>query len=191
MVETPAGGARHRAAIHRLALAVALAGCIAGDIAAETVFDPSATRRCVAEATARSPALAGNAVLDCVGPSARACMMSPAGQSPAGMIHCLREELRHWEDRLQMAFAARLRAGIAEDAASGKTSTPAPSLVSTLYDMQAAWITYRDAACSHERARWLGGPASEPAILACQMHKTAQQALRLEGWWSFEAWWSQ
>lgn len=54
----------------------------------------------------------------------------------------------------------------------------------TLRTMQLAWIVFRDAACLHEQAQWMGGTGAGPATLACHMHETARQALKLEGWWA-------
>lgn len=58
------------------------------------------------------------------------------------------------------------------------------SLADALRKMQRAWVSFRDAACLYEQAQWLGGTGGGPATMACQMHETARQALKLEGWWS-------
>jgi uncharacterized protein YecT (DUF1311 family) len=63
------------------------------------------------------------------------------------------------------------------------STAPVTPLGALLKAMQRAWIAYRDAACRHEQAQWMGGTGGGPARMSCHAHETAQQALRLEGWW--------
>lgn len=147
-------------------------------------FSPTATLACVTEADANTPGRTGHAVLDCVGRSAQACMMTPGGDSTLGMMECLDAELAYWNDRLAVALADRQQAARANDAdVFSLRSTPA-SVAAALDEMQSAWIAYRNAACLYEQTQWLGGTGGGPATLACHLHETARQALKLDGWWA-------
>jgi len=150
---------------------------------AEPVFSPAATEACVSEAHASSPGLSGHAVLDCAGRAAQACMMTPGGDTTLGMISCLEGELGLWDARLNAAYAVRLEAAKATDAEMSSVRSTTASLEERLRHMQRAWIAFRDAACLYEQAQWLGGTGGGPATMACHMHETARQALKLEGWW--------
>ena len=151
---------------------------------AQPSFVPDATVSCVAEASKASPARSGHAVLDCVGVAAQACMTSPEGGTTIGMMSCLQAELAYWDRRLNLAYAKQMAAAKSEDAAMSSIRATTTSLVDALKGMQRKWISFRDAACLYEQAQWLGGTGGGPATLACHMHETARQALKLEGWWS-------
>ena len=151
---------------------------------AEPVFSVDSTRTCVAGEVSRSPARGGHTVLDCVGRSAQACMATRGGDSTMGMMSCLQSELTYWDGRLNAAYGKRLTAAKTEDASKTSIRGSTVSQVDALRRMQRAWISYRDAACLYEQAQWLGGTGAGPATMACQLHETARQALKLEGWWS-------
>jgi len=158
--------------------------CIGSAALAEPAFAPDATAQCVAAITADTPALSNHAVLDCVGRSAQACMMTRDGGTTLGMIDCLQGEERYWQGRLAAAYGERLRAARKEDAAMNSIRPAEASLEGSLVAMQTAWEAYRNAACLYEQAQWLGGSGAGPATMACHMHETARQALKLEGWWA-------
>jgi uncharacterized protein YecT (DUF1311 family) len=162
---------------------VALVLMSGGAASAEPVFSPDATEACVTEAHATAPGLSGHGVLDCVGRAAGACMMTPGGDTTLGMMACLDGELGYWDARLNAAYAARIAAAQALDDEMRGLGSAAPSVEESLRDMQRAWIPFRDAACRYEQAQWMGGTGGGPATLACHMHETARQALKLEGWW--------
>jgi len=159
-------------------------GLFANRASADPAFEPGPTARCVAEAEIASPRRKGLAVLDCAGRAAAACMATPGGDSTIGMMHCLDAEWRFWDRRLNLAYAARMQAGLAEDQEMKSIRATTGSIASALRDMQRAWIAFRDAACRYEQAQWLGGTGGGPATLACHLHETARQALKLEGWWA-------
>ncbi len=104
----------------------------------------------------------------------------PAGSTTVGMIYCLGEELDWWDARLNAAYQERLAQSRDADAGMADIGATAPSQADALRDMQRAWIAYRDASCYYERSRWGGGTGGGPAISACLMHQTGQQALYLE-----------
>lgn len=155
-----------------------------GAALAEPVFSPAATEACVQEAYAASPGLSSHVVLDCVGRAAGACMMTPGGDTTVGMIACLDGELGYWDARLNVAYAERIAAAQQLDAEMKALGSVTVSVENTLREMQRAWISFRDGACLYEQAQWMGGTGGGPATLACHMHETARQALRLEGWWA-------
>lgn len=147
-------------------------------------FSPQATEACVTQASAASPNLSGQAVLDCPGRAAQACMQTPGGDTTVGMITCLQGELSFWDTRLNAAYGKRMAAAKAEDAEMARIRAATTSLADTLKNMQRAWIAFRDASCLYEQAQWMGGTGGGPATLACHLHETARQTLRLEGWWA-------
>jgi uncharacterized protein YecT (DUF1311 family) len=147
-------------------------------------FDEAATASCVAQAAADDPARAGHAVLDCAGRAARACIAKPGQDNTVGMVACLDAERRYWDARLNAAYARQFAAARRQDAEMTSIRATVASLEASLRAMQRAWIAYRDAACRHEQAQWMGGTGGGPATMSCHVHETARQALRLEGWWS-------
>lgn len=174
---------RGRGVVLGLGLAAGLA-MTAPAASGDPVFETRATAACVASAAAAAPSLSGHAVLDCVGQSAQACMMTPGGDTTVGMIDCLGQELAYWSARLDTAHAEARATAKALDAELRDIGSAAASLTDSLSAMQAAWVDFRDAACRHAQAQWMGGTGGGPATMACHMHETARQALRLEGWWA-------
>lgn len=150
---------------------------------AEPVFSPMATDGCISEAFAASPDRSRNAVLDCVGRSAAVCMTMPGGDTTIGMTDCLGAELIYWDARLNAAYAEQLLVALDQDAEVKEVGSVAPSIEESLRTMQRAWMSFRDASCLYEQAQWMGGTGSGPATVACHMHETARQALKLEGAW--------
>ena len=156
----------------------------AGAVLAEPVFSPATTETCVSEASATSPGLSGHAVLDCIGRSAAACMMTPGGDTTIGMMACLEGELSFWDARLNAAYAVRVAAARDQDGELRAMGSAAASIEDSLRAMQRAWMSFRDASCLYEQAQWMGGTGGGPATLACHMQETARQALKPEGWWA-------
>lgn len=150
---------------------------------AEPVFTPGATDTCVSEAYATSPGLSGHSVLDCVGRAAAACKMTPGGDTTIGMMECLDGERGYWDGRLNAAYAERVAIAKEQDAEMRELGSAAASIEESLRAMQGAWIAFRNASCLYEQAQWMGGSGGGPGTMACHMHETARQALKLEGWW--------
>jgi uncharacterized protein YecT (DUF1311 family) len=149
---------------------------------AEPVFSPSATDTCVSTAYASSPGLSGHAVLDCIGRAAAACMITPGGDTTIGMMDCLKGELGYWDARLNAAYAERVTSAQQQDVEMRNRGSAAASVEDSLRAMRQAWVSFRDASCLYEQAQWMGGTGGGPATMACHMHETARQALKLEGW---------
>lgn len=170
----------------RLGRYLLLAWCLAGlgSLHASPVYTDQATEACVTQAASASPSLSGHAVLACAGLSAQRCMAAPGGDTTVGMMDCLQAELGYWDRRLNAAYARRMGAARAEDAAMTRIRATTASLADSLKAMQRSWMRYRDAACLYEQAQWLGGTGGGPASLACHLHETARQTLKLEGWWA-------
>ncbi len=147
-------------------------------------FEPAATAACVAKAAAESPSRSGHAVLDCPGRAAQACIARPGQDTTVGMIGCLDAERRYWDERLNAAYARQLAEARKQDAEMSSIRATVASQEAALRAMQRAWVGYRDAACLHEQAQWMGGTGGGPATMACHLHETARQSLKLEGWWS-------
>lgn len=147
-------------------------------------FEEAATATCVAQAATRDPARSGHAVLDCAGRAAQACIARPGQDNTVGMIACLDAEWRYWDTRLNAAYSRQLAAAGQQDTEMTSIRATVASQKDSLRAMQRAWIAFRDATCRHEQAQWLGGTGAGPATMACHLHETARQALRLEGWWS-------
>lgn len=139
------------------------------------LFSPDATEVCL-EAITELDARHG-----CIGTSATKCMdESSDGHTTVGMGDCLRHELRYWDARLNTAYSALVVREKAVDAEMAKVGSAAPSVFEPLRAMQRAWITFRDEACTYERAQWGGGSGGGPAAAMCLMQMTGEQALALE-----------
>ncbi len=146
-------------------------------------LNPAATAACVARAEADAPARSGYAVLACPGRAAQDCIAQPGQDNTVGMVTCLDAERRYWDARLNAAFARRLADARKQDAEMASIRATVAAVEPSLRAMQRTWIAYRDAACRHEQAQWMGGTGGGPATMACHLHETARQALLLEGWW--------
>ena len=143
---------------------------------AQSGLDPAVMEACIASGQGRA----------CIGQGAEACMRAmPGGASTIGHAHCQEQERGWWDDQLNLLYHQRMVEARRIDAEPGIPGLPRrPSDVDALRAMQRAWIAYRDAACLHEQAQWMGGTGGGPATMACHLHETARQALKLEGWWS-------
>lgn len=163
---------------------IAISFAMGSDLRAEPLFSEEKTENCVSAITATSPGLSEHRVLDCVGRAAGACMMTPGGDTTVGMLACLDGELAYWDARLNAAYAERIAVAQTQDAELRTLGSANASVEESLRAAQRAWIAFRDASCLYEQAQWMGGTGGGPATLACHMHETARQALKLEGWWA-------
>ncbi len=141
--------------------------------AQDLVYADDATQACLAEAVPGDRA-------KCVGASANACMTdTPGGETTVGMGGCLDRELQYWDGALNAAYGALMDVYKASDAEAQAGGWQTPAQVPALKAMQRAWITYRDARCDFERAKWGGGTGGGPATLQCLMEVTAAQTFLL------------
>lgn len=133
-----------------------------------------------------------NAQESCIGIASRACMPPGEGDAPVA-IACFDAERAQWAMRLTESLDA-LRSQLepppgdsadAEDAASAENGTAAdPNSAATgrlaaLDAMQAAWETWRDAACGFDGALYPGSAVGDVNRADCLMRLTARQAFHL------------
>ncbi|MEO0372234.1 MAG: lysozyme inhibitor LprI family protein [Pseudomonadota bacterium] len=143
--------------------------------AQDLTFSPGATEACL------SGTQDLNGQQACIGASAEACMNdTPGGHSTYGMGGCLSAEADYWDAQLNAAYGAVIAEARATDAEMADIGGPAvASQEDALRAMQRAWIAYRDATCDYEYSQWGGGTGGGPAIAACIMRETGEQALYL------------
>ena len=141
--------------------------------AQDILFSIDHTNACLQEATA------WHETRDCIGASMVQCIeATPLGASTLGMNECTARELEYWDDWLNEAYGILRTQEKAEDVESG--ALPGyTSQADTLLEMQRAWISFRDAKCTYERAQWTGGTGGGPAELSCLLSETAEQTLYL------------
>ena len=137
-------------------------------------YSPEATETCLAKAILPSEDEA------CIGTSAQLCIDTPDGYTTVGMGFCLGYERDYWDARLNAAYGQLMEIEKSVDDEMTKLGSSVPSSAEALRNMQRAWITFRDSACSYEAVQWGGGSGAGPAVANCQMVITGQQALRLE-----------
>lgn len=157
-------------AIYSIVIAMAWAGGVA---AQDVTYSDEATQSCLADAS-------GDACLACVGESANACMAdTEGGSTTVAMGGCLDRERQFWDDRLNTAYSDLMAMYVSADAEAEADGWNTPAQAPTLKAMQRAWISYRDARCDFERAKWGGGTGGSPATAQCLMRVTAEQTLVL------------
>lgn len=141
--------------------------------AQDLVFNSAITTHCMVD-------VEGAARLDCAGASAMVCMdETPGGDTTVGMGGCLNAEYQFWDAALNDAYRDLLTLYGENDAAMLAGGWSAPEQVPLLKAMQRVWITYRDARCDFERAKWGGGSGGGPATYQCLLEVTAAQTLVL------------
>ena len=138
-------------------------------------FSPKALEACIA---AKSDTLDQG---DCIGVSANACMVTDdGGMTTVGMGYCLEQEWLYWDTRLNGAYKEAMTAASQMDADNIADGIRAPRQAHALRDMQRAWISFRDAKCTHASSLWGGGTGAGPAAISCMMVTTGEQVLYLE-----------
>jgi uncharacterized protein YecT (DUF1311 family) len=116
--------------------------------------------RAVATARAEGPAYT---------PAYGRCLAKPDGQSTAGMINCIGDELQIQDKRLTLAYRG----------AQGRLTTPRQK--AALQKAQRAWIAYRDADCdSQTDPDW--GTISRITAANCRLEHTYSRANDLENY---------
>ena len=158
-----------------IAQAFVLSIFISGPVVAQDlVFHAEDVAACLEGAT-------GGDRRDCIGVAADACMIeTPGGSSTVAMGGCLSRELEVWDGMLNAAYGDLMALYAANDAEARAGGWNAPEQVPALKAMQRAWITYRDARCDFERAKWGGGTGQGPATAQCLMQLTAEQTFVLQ-----------
>lgn len=160
--------------VHLVLMSSGFAGHALAD---EINFTEWATTSCMSKAPE------GHAQLECVGKSAQSCMRdTPHGETTIGMMGCYDAERTYWDNRLNMAYRVLMKQHQSSDAEMKKLGSATQPIAEALRTMQRTWIAWRDASCTYERTRWLGGTGGRPATAACSMMLTAKQALALEAW---------
>ncbi len=150
-------------------LIIALAGPAA---AQDLVFSSGGTEQCIA--VTPDPR-------HCIGASAKACMrMTVGGETTYGMGGCYEQERQYWDARLNQAYQVEMARAKAFDADMSDLGSAGAKQAPALRAMQRAWITFRDEKCGFEYSQWGGGSGGGPAITACLMIETGEQALYLE-----------
>ena len=143
--------------------------------AQDLVFSPVQTESCLAGASNEAQ------MRDCIGVSANACMAAtPGGETTVGMRGCLEREWQYWDARLNAAYQSKMAEAKGIDAEMAGLGATVPSQADALRSMQRAWIPFRDGKCEYEYSQWGGGTGGGPAITACLMQETGEQALYLE-----------
>ncbi|MET1079552.1 MAG: lysozyme inhibitor LprI family protein [Pseudomonas sp.] len=93
--------------------------------------------------------------------------MEALGDTTAGMLDCIDDELKVQDNRLNAAYQA-----------VGKTLEPARK--TQLRDIQRLWLQYRDASCAfYEGAT--GGSVDSIISASCVLETTQRRARELEG----------
>jgi len=122
----------------------------------------------VLAALVATPALAaeGDAVEARYSPAFQQCLDAPTGQSTAGMIQCVGEELKIQDAALNVAWG--------ETTASMNARQKAG-----LLKAQRAWIAFRDADCaSRYDPDW--GSMSTISANFCMLRRTVERTIELE-----------
>ena len=166
---------------HVLVVVILLAAMGDGGVAGaqDLRYSDDATLECISQAGSLPEQRA------CIGVSANACInATPDGQTTYGMGACLEQELRFWDGILNINYQKGRNRAKAMDSEMQQPGTNPFSLDQALRDMQRAWIPYRDATCDFERGQWGGGTGAGPAMLACLLRLTGEQALYLNEVWA-------
>ena len=148
---------------------------MAAPLAAQDIdYDPTILSLCLENAENRTDRAS------CIGRGAAACTRTDAGQFTVGLGYCYSSEWEDWDARLNAAYQQLIvqQRELADDTAAYNPNIP--NALEVMRDMQRAWITYRDQACTWEAVQWSGGTGAGPASAACMMRLTAQQTLFLE-----------
>ena len=119
------------------------------------------------------------AMRQCIGQAASACMAGEGGDTTIGMVTCLTEEAREWDMILTAWFSRLTRQAAAADVQLQELGSAAPPAGPALQRAHEHWQAFRDASCEYESLRFQGGTAGGPAAASCLLDLTATQALRL------------
>lgn len=99
-------------------------------------------------------------------PALGLCLDTPDGQTTAGTVGCIAEELKVQDAALNAAYR-RLTAGINPRQKTG------------VQKAQRAWIAFRDADCA-SRQDWEWGSMSTVAANFCVLRRTVERTIELE-----------
>ncbi len=99
-------------------------------------------------------------------PALGLCLDTPDGQTTAGTVGCIAEELKIQDAALNAAYR-RLAAGMNPRQQAG------------LRNAQRAWIAFRDADCA-SRQDWEWGSMSTVAANFCVLRRTVERTIELE-----------
>lgn len=99
-------------------------------------------------------------------PALAQCLDTPDGQTTAGTVGCIAEELKVQDAALNAAYR-QLAAGMNARQQAG------------LRNAQRAWIAFRDADCA-SRQDWEWGSMSTVAANFCMLRRTVERTIELE-----------
>lgn len=99
-------------------------------------------------------------------PALGLCLDTPDGQTTAGTVGCIAEELKVQDAALNVAYR-QLTAGMNPRQQAG------------LRNAQRAWIAFRDADCA-SRQDWEWGSMSTVAANFCVLRRTVERTIELE-----------
>ncbi len=147
--------------------------------AQDMVYDDRPTLICLEDAGREDGSAAVR--LACAGTAADVCMSdNEDGYTTLGMGYCFDREWQFWDAALNTAYGKLMGLYRLRDAEVVANGWDMELQVDALQAMQRAWITYRDARCDFERAKWDGGTGGAPATIQCLMAVTAAQTILLQ-----------
>ncbi len=116
---------------------------------------------------------------DCIGTVSSSCMEArDDGETTQGMTECIAEEASAWDGMLNAQYDAIMALFRMQDA-SGDVLSEDLTREATLLAAQRAWITFRDADCTMQAARYGQGTLGRVAAANCLMSMTAERTIEL------------
>lgn len=117
----------------------------------------------------------------CIGEASDLCQgREDDGYSTVGMMFCALMERDLWDEKLNTAYQEQMTLARMIDQKSAQYSDDAyANLEDSLRDAQRAWITFRDAQCALEYARWGSGSMRNIIGADCHLTMTAERTIYL------------
>ncbi|MEO0918680.1 MAG: lysozyme inhibitor LprI family protein, partial [Pseudomonadota bacterium] len=123
---------------------------------------------------------AEDALPDCIGRMAEACMIQEdGGQTTLGMTMCTMAEAQKWDNFLNSEYKATLSGLAAMDRDEAEYFPEFAKRVEALRTVQRAWIAFRDAECGLSYAMWGSGSMRNIAASKCRLEMTATRTIEL------------
>lgn len=119
----------------------------------------------------------GETYPDCLGQASDICQAQPGGSTTIGITDCITSEYAAWDALLNEEYQNVRRAfGARQGGGSGLSGE---ELNNSLLAAQRAWIAFRDAECSLQYDRYLGGTIRGIVGANCLMVMTASRTIAL------------